>query len=360
MNKNCTIHIIFLLLIAQPVFSQLEYQIIELSYPNNCILPVVKSSNYQQEKISTKINSAINERFMIDSSTQYNADNFRWYDVLFRSEIENDILYIEWEGTYYGAYDNYIKEEFFFDLNDGEELFIKKIKLSSFFSLSGYLNFLSSYWEPGVKEEFKLSTECSDGSRPYCNELDIDKYSITAKTLSCSLTSDCFPRVLRACEPYYSINIPIDTIRGNLNIIATDIIQNFPSSRIDQFLYLNDLYSFVPKNLFIFGEIDKKYSFRLGLTEIGQNKYEGVLYYDEIGKAIKLKGTMSNGVLNLNEYHKGIKTGILNFNFSKSYNNGYPFREGDNSYYVNGIWRQAEDSETKSIHLRYITATKMN
>lgn len=143
--------------------------------------------------IVSKINKAILDRFGINSYDQREITEFRWFDVDFKSEISNDILFIEFSGEFIAAHSNSVEERMFFDLSNGDMLNDENIQFSALFTLDGYFDFLNKYWLTGVRKAFKEAVVCSE-IEPYCSVYDINSYEKEGENLVIHLEDmNCYP-----------------------------------------------------------------------------------------------------------------------------------------------------------------------
>lgn len=323
------------------------------SYNDVSELPKVKDTENINNSVVERINDKILDRFMISSFDQNRElgeeealEEFRWTGVECGSELKDDILFIWFSGEYYGAYDNYVEDCFYFSLKTGEELKMSEIQFQTLFTLSGYLDFINKYWLNGVKKEFKEAIECAE-YEPSCSYYDID-YSLSDNKLSISLNGDCYARVSRACSPYYNLSLPLDTVKAYLNDVGKYIFESnyFSKSPINKFIDNKRLEKKIPNNLFLFGKIDDKYSISMAIYIDEQNQVSGYYYYDNKLQKIKLYGEKIGEEIFLTEKVNGKITGYFELKFSKDYDRkGFPiYTYYDESEYLTGKW-----SDTKKI-----------
>lgn len=323
-------------------------------------LPKVKDLKNPNNEIVAKINFQILDRFMITSFDQNKAlegeepsEEFRWTDVKCGSELNNDMLFIWFSGTYYGAYDNYVEDCFYFSLKTGEELKMSELQFQTLFTLSGYLDFLNKYWLNGVKKEIKEAVECADGSEPSCSYYDIN-YAINENKLLISLNADCYPRVLRACSPYYEFSIPINAVKKYLNNVGKYIFESdyFSKSPIDKFLDNKRLKEEIPNNLFLFGKIDHTYPISMAIEIDKQNQVTGYYYDDNKLQKLNLYGEK----IFLTEEVNGKITGSFELKISKDYVRKGLFIMSDDirSEYLTGKWYDAK--RTKQFDIEFTEA----
>jgi len=326
-------------------------------------IPKVRDLNNANNTVVEKINAQILDRFMIPSFEQSELDEFRWYDVDCGSELKDDILFIWFSGTYYGAYDNDIEDCFYFNLKTGEELQMSEIQFQTLFTLSGYLDFINNYWLNGVKKEFKEAIECAD-YEPYCSYYDID-YSVNENKLLISLTNDCYARVSRACSPYYNLSIPLDSVKTYLNDVGKYILiesDYFSKSPIDKFIENKRLKEKIPNNVFLFGKIDNKYPISMAICINKQNQISGYYYYDNKLQKLNLYGEQKGEEILLTEDVNGKITGFFELKISKDYDPKGLFimanSDDKNDKYLTGKWYDTK--KTKQLDIKFTEAKTKN
>jgi len=139
---------VFLVLISTVGYSQ-EYVVetVELieTVDNTYVsdIPRVRDLENENNQIVESINSRILDRFMINSFTQSELEQFRWYDVVYTSEFIGNILHISFSGEYYGASLNGIHDNIFFSLKSGESLTTSELPSEAIFFVSDYFDFFS-------------------------------------------------------------------------------------------------------------------------------------------------------------------------------------------------------------------------
>lgn len=298
--------------------------------------------------IVEKINQEILDWFMLESFHAEENEELRWSGLDFESDIREGIFFFSFSGEYYGAYPNYVSESLFFDLETGKQLSLKRIPFQALFTPDGYLGFLNRYWLTGVKAEFEQAIECSE-TEPYCSYYDIT-YGVRNNQLEASLINDCYPRVIRACAPFYSVTVALDSIQNYLSPLAKDHIfrKEYPAQiGIDQFLINTELHKEIPNHMYLFGKIDGKYAFSMAL-QISESTKEvsGYYYYDRKQQKIPLKGKESDRMIDLKETVDGQQTGSFHLDWKSGYddNSFMIYGEGDNSYYLKGSWSSPDDS----------------
>lgn len=304
-------------------------------------IPKLKDLSNDSNPIVDRINSLILDRFMINSYEQSKLEEFRWYEVECSSEIKDSILYISFFGEYYGAYSNGVSEELFLDLISGETLKLNEIPFQALFTLSGYLDFLNKYWFEGVKKEFINAIECAK-SEPYCSYYDINNYNVNDNKLSISLAFDCYPHVIQECSPSYSISVELDSIKQYLNNIGKYILleSNYMNmTSIEKYLKNEKLKEKVPKNMFLFGQIDDRYPFSMAINIDNQEDIFGFYYYDTKLQKISLKGQNINETTFLTETFSNKQTGFFELNINWDY------------YSTEGKWLNLE--KTKSLDVKF-------
>lgn len=280
-------------------------------------IPRLKDTTSADNPVVDQINVQILDRFMIPGFAQGEIEEFRWYGVECTSEVNGNILYISFAGEYYGAYPNYVADEMFFDLTSGNPLQATAIPFQALFTLSGYMDFLNTWWLEGVKAEFTEAVECAE-SEPYCSVYDID-FSVDSNTISFFLTDDCFPHVAQGCSPVYRITPEPDSIRPYLNSTGKYILlegkyQNM--TPVEKFRENERLIHELPTNVFLFGTIGDKYPFGMALNVENPSEISGFYYYDSTRKKISLNGQISDNTMFLNETVNHKQTGSFEFDLN--------------------------------------------
>lgn len=324
-------------------------------------IPKVKDLTNEKNPIVEKINSQILDRFMINSFKQSELEEFRWYEVGCSFEIKENILYISFAGEYYGAYPNYVEDEFYFDLKTGKPLKLSIIPFQALFTLSGYLDFLNKYWLEGVKKEFITAIECAE-FEPYCSYYDIYNYSVKDKELTISLANDCYPHVAQACSPGYGISVKLDTLKQYLNELGKYILieSNYLSKTpIEKFLENEKLKEKTQNNLFIFGKINDKYPISMAINIDSQGEISGYYYYDLKLQKLLLKGQQKDNTMLLKETIDNKQTGFFEFKISNEYdsNGFFLYDPNGNDKYIIGKWLNSD--KTKILEIKF-TEVKTN
>jgi len=147
-------------------------------------------------KVVAKINNYILETFMIDSFKPAEIAEFRWYDVNFQSEIEDDIAYISFAGEYYGAYVSNVEDRLFFSLKTGENLDPYEIPFQALFKLESYFDFINKFWLDDVNHELGAAKTCS-GVEASCSPYDINYGGYFADEYALQI---CPPSLYTDCE----------------------------------------------------------------------------------------------------------------------------------------------------------------
>ena len=315
-------------------------------------IPMVKSLTDEENPIVEIINTFILDRFMISSFDSTEIEDFRWYNVNSTWEIKDTILYISFTGEYYGAYLNYVEDEFYFSLNSGNILSFKPLRFHTLFSLNGYLDFLNEYWMEGVKNEFLNAIECAENFEPYCSYYDIN-YSVKEDELSIFLVDDCYPHVLRACAPIYQHQVKLDLLKQYLNDVGNYVFfesNYFSLSAIDRFLENERLSYKIPNNLFLFGKVENMHSFSMAL-KINKNTEIDGFYYDENMRKYNLIGQLNQGKIELKEFLKNKQSANWDFTISKEYNSeAFSIYTTNNpDIYFTGKWLNRKKSTNHNI-----------
>lgn len=317
-------------------------------------IPKVRDVSNANSKAVEKMNDQILDRFMLNSFDPDDIEDFRWYDVKCSSEIKGDILYIWFKGDYYGAYSNYVEDEFYFDIQSGELLTLNVIPFQALFTLTGYFDFLNKYWLNGVKPEFETAMDCAE-SPPYCSYYDIYNYTVDNGKLTLSLTNDCYPHVVRACSPIYEISVDVDSVKEYLNEPGKYILMEsdyFSKSAIEKFIENRNLKNKIPDNLYLFGKIDGKYPFSMALNRNkSQGELSGYYYYDHKMRPIAINGQEKEGLITLTETVDGKTTGQFALKVSKDYQSKgfFLYDPNGNDTYLVGQWINPEKTKTYDI-----------
>jgi hypothetical protein len=360
-NENTMRNILFILTLAIHSISYSQEIVVEKvkfdTLNNNghfSEIPKVRDVSNANSKAVEKINAQILDRFMINSFEPNDNEDFRWYDVKCGSEIKGDILYIWFKGEYFGAYPNYVEDDFYFDIQSGELLTLNVIPFHALFTLQGYFDFLNKYWLNGVKSEFDAAIDCA-GSPPYCSYYDIYNFTVDGGKLTLSLASDCYPHVAQACTPIYETSVAIDSVKDYLNepgkyvLIESDY---FSKSAIEKFIENKKLKNKVPDNVYLFGKIDGKFPFSMALNRNkSQGELSGFYYYDNKLRPIAIVGQENEGMITLTETVDGKTTGQFVLQISKDYQSKGFFLydpDGNDSYLV-GQWMNPEKTKTYDI-----------
>ncbi len=327
-------------------------------------IPKVKDLANNKNPVVEKIDSTILDCFMISSFKQEELEEFRWYEVECSSEIKENILYISFAGEYYGAYPNYVEDEFYFDLKTGKLLKLSIIPFQALFTLSGYLDFLNKFWLEGVKKEFKTAIECAE-FEPYCSLYDIYNYGVKDNKLLISLTNDCYPHVALGCSPNYEVTIGIDSLKQYLNELGLYILvkSNYLSKTpIEKFLENEKLKKNIQNNFFVFGKINDKYPISMAITINNEGKVSGYYYYDSKLQKLTLNGQKNNNTISLIETFENKQTGYFEIKFSNDYDSkGYFFTDSKgNDKYVVGKWMNPEKTKIFDINFTEIKTNNTN
>ena len=279
-----------------------------------------------------------------------------WDYINFDYLIQDDILYINFNGEYTGAYPVQVEDFFFFNIKTGEKLQMSRIPFQSLFTLSGYFDFINKFWLNGVKEAFKEAKKCAGGDEPYCSFYDIN-YSIDNNKLLVSMTDDCYPRVVRACSPYYNISVDIDDIEEYLNDIGKYLlVENNSTYPIDRLIANNSVTGHIPENMFIFGRIDDKYPFSMAINIDYQNQITGYYYYDNRRQKINLHGVQDGDYILLTEEVNGQITGYFELTLSANWRSNTTYT---NLGYLSGIWLNGNKTNMFDITFNTIKTTRV-
>ncbi len=329
-------------------------------------IPMFVDLQDSNNKAVSKINNYIRDVFMIESFKPEEISEFRWYEVNFQSEIQEDIAYIAFEGEYYGAYVSQVKDKLFFDLKTGDILDPYDIPFQALFKMDSYLDFINKFWLDDVQTIMAEAVECA-GTEPYCSPYDIEyggyfEDEIAILALPLGLSSNCYNHALLACSPIVSKIIPIADLQAYLNTFAKNLFKdsyfNLEQTEIDKYLYRRKHQDFIPNNIFIFGKIDAKYPFSMAINIAkSSSKISGYYYYDnsESHEKILLTGNYEQNSFVLQESLNEETTGSFKFDWSSEYSSdGYPYLVSyidGKSLYLSASWSNPDGSKTYDIEI---------
>lgn len=313
---------------------------------NNVVsqIPRVRDTSGRYGKVVEKIDSFLLDRFMLSSFNQKEITEFRWYDVSFRAEVKDNLLFIAFAGEYYGAYPTNVEEEMLFDLRTGAHLENEDIPLEALFTLKGYTDFLNRYWLTSAKRDFETARECAGEIDPYCTYYDIDWYQVKNGWFYFSLTSDCFPHAVRACAPDIMRSMPADTLRQYLSPIGTKILLDDAYTNkygIDKCQYNQKMKGELASNLYFFGKIDGQHAFTMAISlDKNSDKVTGYYYYDEKGQPLTLAGRYTPKAITLTETVNKRPTGKFELKIDRQYLQGaYSLHyNASTTLYLSGYW----------------------
>lgn len=322
-------------------------------------VPRLKDNTNPKNPVVAKVNQYLMDHYEINSYNQRELEEFRWSELDFRTEIGENMLFIFSAGEYYGAYPNYVEEELFFDLTTGEFLRNTDIPFQALFSLKGYFDFMNKHWLSGVKHAFKEALECSDSAELFCSYYDVAayRYQTNNKTFTCSLETDCYPRVLLACAPGHSITLTNDSIQQYLSDFGKNALitkQYSQLTGIKKYQFNKSVESQIPDNIFLIGKIGDKYDFSMAV-QLNQSTHKatGYYYYERKKIPITLTGTFSSTSIVLEESSKGQVTGKMTFTLHTDYQEaGFTVFEGiccDNPVYITGNWASPDGKKKMEI-----------
>lgn len=312
--------------------------------------------------IVSKINKAILDRFGINSYDHREITEFRWFDVDFKSEISNDILFIKFSGEFIAAHSNSVDERMFFDLSNGDMLNDENIQFSALFTLDGYFDFLNKYWLTGVRKVFNEAVVCSE-IEPYCSVYDINSYEKEGENLVIHLEDmDCYPRFAQMCAPTYSTTVKLSQLAPYLDPLGKNLLLGHnieAQSEIEKFKTVKQLQSDILENIFLFGKIDDEHAFSMGLNLAKDGYISGFYFYDNQQQKISLSGNYKNGEITLEEMKNQKVTGRFYLELSSDFDKDdlyISFPKGKN-HYLSGRWINA--NKDKSLKVQF-TVGKTN
>jgi hypothetical protein len=304
------------------------------------IIPLKK----EYTAVANTINKQILEEYSLEGFQLKKDEEFRYSDCSFSYQINPTHLFLKTEGGYLGPYPSEFEKEYIFNLKNGALENNENIPFQAFFTLNGYLDFMSKYWLTDVKKEFDTSIKDCEGSEPYCTYYDIDKYEVQNNQLSISLTNDCYPHVAQACTPYLTKSFSKEVMRKYLSDWGYRILFNskyVANKGIEKFLINQKERGNAENNIFLFGKINKLYPISMALTlSKKDNTVSGYYYYDKKKIKIKLSGTFSANSISLNEFTNNQNTENFSFEFKENYSDDgfYIYTNDEQSKYLTGNW----------------------
>jgi hypothetical protein len=309
-------------------------------------IPFVIDKSGTKSEIVKKINEQIKDRFVIDSFYPDSVSQFNWYNVDFQYEIESNVLLISFTGDYYGPYMSSADENLYFDLSNGNLLEENLLKFHNLFSIDGYFSFLKKYWLPECIKEYNEAIQCAN-DEPYCDCYDINISSSGNDQISFSLSGDCFPHIIQACSPSYSISIDTVTIKPYLSEFGAYALfqkKYFNMSSIEEFLFYKEYYTKMPSYFFIAGIIDDHYPFSMAVEFNNKTKkVNGYYFYNKKNIPIKLEGEYDSTSIRITESVNNKKTGRFEFELTGNYiENGLSIGEDK---YCSAKWFDAKNNE---------------
>lgn len=360
MNKRILIIIAFLHFLS---FSQekikIEKVIVKptLSFQSDNEIPKVIPLNKKYEKSANEINNVILDRYFLTSYELKEDEEFRYSGSKFESVISDEYVFIKISGGYLGPYPSEFEEEFIFTIETGDIIPNIDFPFHSLFSLNGYLEFLNKYWLEDAKKEFYFpeDDEYCGGAKPYCTYYDIEKYIVENKKIKFELTYDCFPRVARACTPFVSKQVSIDTLNNYLSENGKILINKEKytlKKGIEKFKINQKITPRLKNNIFFFGKINKKYPFSMAINIDNHNQINGFYWYDNQLKKIELKGKKIGDKFLINESYNGKPTGSFEFLLTKEYNDKGFFvydPNGNDNKYLTGKWSNLNNKKVFEI-----------
>lgn len=305
---------------TEPIYKEVVYE-----------FPRLKSGLKENKPIVDKINKQILSGLMLNGYTkediyskadQAEMNQFKWSDLEYHSEIKDDILYLNYHYFYLAAYAEYNEETYYFDLKTGERLPSNNIAFHSLFTISGYLDFINTYWLDSVKSKFAAAIECAD-EEPACSYYDIASFKVDNNKVMISLTYDCYPHYIQSCTPELTLYIERDSIEKYLNAVGKYMLiesDYFSTSEIEKFEKNDSLRNHLENNVYIFAEIDSKYPITMAMTSDEQGEISGYYYYNKNRVNITLKGQRVDDTLLITEISKDKITGLFEFKINTEYN----------------------------------------
>ncbi len=361
--------LILILFLSQLLSAQFSIETVKvtetLENENTSEIPKLVSEKQDDFYVLKKVNDYILKEFMVSSFEQQEIKSFRWYDATFKSEIKDSILYISYAGEYIGGGINDIENELFFDLKTGERLENYDIPFQGLFTIQGYLDFMNSYWLPKAKNAFKEALNCTD-SEPDGTIYEISDYKLDNGIVSIAMNQIFHKRYDYTCDPLFSATVTVEELlpllsdKGKLILLTDNYTQK---SKVETYLYNEEMRPTLPTNIYLWGQIDNKMPFTMGLNINNEsNEVAGIYFYDKIGKNIQLKGTKDDDTFYLEEFYEGKMSGKININSRNPYlPEGFGmFLENSEIYNFLGDWSSPNGDKKLELIFDAITFSHIN
>lgn len=164
------------------------------------------------------------------------------------------------------------------------------------------------------------------------------------------------------CAPTYSTTVKLSQVAPYLGSLGKNLLldQNFEAqSEIEKFKTVKQLQSDISENIFLFGKIDDKHAFSMGLNLAKDGYISGFYFYDNQQQKISLSGNYKNGEITLEEMTNQKVTGRFHLELSSDFDKDdlyISFPKGKN-HYLSGTWINA--NKDKSLKVQF-TVGKTN
>lgn len=243
-----------------------------------------------------------------------------------------------------------------------DEYRMQNIPFETLFTVKGYFNFINKFWINDIRRELSESENCAEEEPMFCSMWDIEINSLNSEFMIIQLSDVCYPRRARACEPSLKKKVHYNDFEDYLNQFGKELFLNLRDYGSDYLLAYKETLKKrdLRHKIYLFGAIDNKYPFSMGLYIDDNGNAEGYYYYDNKQVWIDLKGELSENKLILNEFHKFKKTGSFTFNFPR--NSLYDLSTYSDFTYIlddiKGIWYNQDNSKRLDIRISNIISNK--
>ena len=320
---------------------QVNYVDIEVTgmRPHTVRMPEVIETLKPHSQVATDINTSILRHFDLENYwVDPDKDMYSWFIDTVYVEQGSSHIYFHFVATYVSnrAYDH--DWEVYFDLTSGEMFNGQTVDFHTLFQPDVYLPFIDSFWKPIVSRELELAYECDVlwyvDERNSVSRYVIENDSITLKSMSYR----DFPTMYWECAPYVNVKMSIEAIKKYLSPAGRVFLEEVNlagGSKLKVFEANQKFLTSAIDAMYIFGKIDSLYPMSIYL-EIDKERHEvaGWYYYDKYKVRIALKGSMTEGVIMVDESAtNGMAAGIT-FTSNQDEALGY----FSSMYDVEGTW----------------------
>jgi len=259
-------------------------------------IPFVKNAKGEQDKVTTRVNAYIKDRFMIRSFNPEYTD-FRWHDVRFVYTIIKSHLHIEFTGEYQGEEKHKVADNMFFSLTSGESIDNKTLPLNSLFTLEGYFEFLHNNWVETCKKAIDES-DCKFKPTPY----DFD-FEVLDKEISISLKTTSENN---SCGLSHTRTYSLEDLAPYLSAFGKKIVAGnkyYKLSRMEKILFYKENKSALPEYYFVTGRVNDAYNVNLALelNKKDLSSVKGYYFYEDKFAPIELVGELNENIIYLRE-----------------------------------------------------------